>query len=70
MIERITIRCDWPGCRERLTFDFATLRPQSPGWKTETDGVYSLHLCPAHNRKTWHAVKDAIADGIQAPRAG
>ena len=58
MITSLTIRCDWPGCRERLTFDFRTLRPEAPGWKTETGSAYSLHLCPAHCRKSWDAVRE------------
>ena len=75
MIVSLTIPCDWPGCRERLTFDFRTLRPNAPGWKTEADGGYSLHLCPVHNRKTWHVVKDAIfqasvARGHSTPGGG
>jgi hypothetical protein len=40
MIVFLTIRCDWPGCRVRLTYDFAILRLLAPGWKTETDGAY------------------------------
>jgi hypothetical protein len=50
MIVSLTIRCDWPGCRERLTYAFATLRPQAPGWNTEMDSAYLLHRCPNHNR--------------------
>ena len=45
MIVCLTIRCDWPGCRERLAFDFKTLRPQSPGWKTEYPGMRVV-VCP------------------------
>ena len=70
MIVSLTIRCDWPRCRERLTYDFATLRPKAPGWRSETDGAFSLHLCPAHNRKSWNAVKVAIAETVEAPSAG
>jgi hypothetical protein len=69
VIVSLTIRCDWPGCRERLTYDFATLRPQAPGWKTESDHAYSLRLCPPHNRKSWDAVKEAIAATAELPRA-
>jgi hypothetical protein len=67
MIVSLNIRCDWPGCRERLTYDFGTLRPQAPSWKTETDGVYSLHLCPAHNRKTWDAVRSLSGAAFAVP---
>ena len=70
MIVSLTIRCDWPGCREQLTYDFKTLRPQAPGWKTEAENVYSMHLCPAHNRKSWDAVRLATFGANEAPRAG
>jgi hypothetical protein len=67
MIRQLTIKCDWPACCAELTFEFRTLRPDAPGWKVETDGVYSLHLCPKHNRKSWSAVRDAQFAAGQAP---
>jgi hypothetical protein len=27
MIASLTLACDWPGCRERLTYDFRLLQP-------------------------------------------
>jgi hypothetical protein len=59
MIKSLTICCDWPGRKSTLTYDFGILRPTAPGWKTETDGVYSMHICPDHNRKTFHKVREA-----------
>ena len=70
MIRSLTIACDWPGCRVELTFPFRTLRPDAPGWKVENDGPYSLHLCPVHARKTWHAVREAQAADTAAPDSG
>ena len=34
--------------------------PQSihkAGWKVESEGNYSMHLCPAHKRKSWDALR-------------
>lgn len=67
MIRSLTIRCDWPGCRAELTFELRTLRPDAPGWKVECEGVYSLHLCPSHARKSWDAVRQAQFETGDAP---
>ena len=67
MIRSLTIRCDWPGCRAELTFEFRTLRPDVTGWKVENDGVYSLHLCPSHARKSWDALRLAQFAAIDSP---
>jgi hypothetical protein len=64
-------RCDWPECKSRLTYDFGILRPTAPGWKTETDRVYSMHLCPDHNRKTFHKVREEqFRASVTASRSG
>jgi hypothetical protein len=47
-----------PGCKARLSYDFGTLELTAPGCKTETDGVYSKHLCLDHNRRTFHKVRE------------
>ena len=70
MIRSLVIGCDWPGCSAELTFVFRTLRPDVADWKVENDGVYSLHLCPAHNRKSWHAVREAQGTKAVAPDTG
>lgn len=67
MIRQITIRCDWPGCRAELAFEFRTLRPDAPGWKVVGEGVYSMYLCPNHARKSWDAVSEAQFEPGQAP---
>jgi hypothetical protein len=43
-----------------------------PGWfgKQETDGAFSMHLCPAHNRKSWDAVRDATFAAGESLRSG
>ncbi|MCU0878610.1 MAG: hypothetical protein MUF06_12565, partial [Pirellulaceae bacterium] len=70
-IKALTILCDWPGCKSRLTYDFGILRPTAPGWKTGTDGVYSMHLCPDHNRKTFDKVREEqFRASVTAARAG
>ena len=63
MIASLTLACDWPGCRERLTYDFRLLQPDPKhGWKTEPNmDAYACHLCPAHKRKSWEEVKAAKA---------
>ena len=61
MLVSLTIRCDWPGCRATLTYDFRLLRPDPvTSWKAETDNVYSCHLCPTHKRKRWEEIKRTI----------
>ena len=65
MLTTLTIRCDWPGCQATLTYEFRLLRPHEPGWKTETEGAYSMHLCPAHCRKSWDQVRQAQFAGGQ-----
>lgn len=70
MIQSLTIGCDWPGCRAELSFAFRTLRPDAPGWKAETEGAYSLHLCPAHKHKSWIAVSEAQAAVADGPTTG
>jgi hypothetical protein len=56
------------GCsHSRHDLPFRTLRPDAPGWKVETEGAYSLHLCPAHRHKSWLAVREAQAAAADGP---
>ena len=70
MIRTLVICCDWPGCTTELTIQFRTLRPEAPGWRTECDSPYSLHLCPTHARKSWHSVREAQTGEVAAPDTG
>jgi hypothetical protein len=70
LIRSLAIACDWPGCQAELSFPFRTLRPDAPGWKVETEGAYSLHLCPAHRHKSWQAVREAQAAAVDGPTTG
>ena len=71
MITRVTIRCDWPGCKAILEYECGPLHPTEAGWKTEKpDSAYSMHLCPAHNRKRWSDVRVASVGEHDAPDTG
>lgn len=71
MITRVTIRCDWPGCKAELEHKCGLLHPDEPGWKTENrEHFYSLHLCPAHAQKSFSKVRMASAESLEAPDTG
>ena len=59
MLVSLTFRCDWPGCDAAVTVENVPNAEHVAGWKVENDGRYGLHLCPAHKRKTWAAVREA-----------
>jgi hypothetical protein len=58
MVTALTIKCDWRGCKATITVpcrhDAATER----GWKQESYGLFSLHLCPEHRRHNWFKVRE------------
>jgi len=67
MLTSVTIKCDWHGCEATLTFAPRLPWPDpSCGWKYESGGWYSLHLCPKHKRHDWHRVREQIPR-LEAP---
>ena len=61
MLTSVTIKCDWAGCGATLTYVPRLPFPDKHfGWKHESDGHYSHHLCPAHKHHPWHKVLEQI----------
>ena len=57
MLTHLTVRCDWPGCTAVVTVEHLAQSIHKAGWKVESEGNYSMHLCPAHKRKSWDALR-------------
>jgi len=68
MVVSLTIKCDWHGCRATVELPCHEAAEER-GWKQESYGLFSLHLCPEHRRHNWLQVREQT-EAIAAPSTG
>lgn len=57
-----TFGCDWPGCNQQIELGAAVRSMREFRWASSNHSDHRIgrHLCPAHRRKTWEELSDAI----------
>jgi hypothetical protein len=54
----LTLKCDWSRCRATIAVPCRHDAANDKAWKEESHSLYAMHLCPAHRRHSWQAVRE------------